>query len=89
MDAVRDGAANEGDVVEDDGRLVGVLEEDLAEDVDEDGEGDEGGESDGDELPGRGGLYVWPSDGGDVLEEAHGGLYGRWWWRCWWGSKRR
>lgn len=42
--AIGDGAANDGKQVEDDGRLIGVLEEQLLGDIDDDGQGNEGGE---------------------------------------------
>lgn len=41
VDTVTDGAANEGEPVEDDWGLVGVLEEQLAQHIDHDGQCDE------------------------------------------------
>lgn len=42
--AIGYGAANDGEPVEDDGRLIGVLEEKLLGDIDGDGQRNEGGE---------------------------------------------
>lgn len=42
--AIGDGAANDGEQVEDDGRLIGVLEEQLLGDIDDDGQEKEAGE---------------------------------------------
>lgn len=51
VDAIADGAANKGEPVKDHRRLMGVLEQQLAQDIDHNGEGDEGQRADQGESP--------------------------------------
>lgn len=71
--AIRNGAANPWEPVEDHWGFIGFLQEDLAQDVQHDGEHDERGEAgDGQEGGGRirGEVAQWA---GDVFEKSHCG----------------
>jgi hypothetical protein len=74
VDAVRNGATNDGEQVEDDWRLIGVLEQQLGQNIEYDGEGEKGGKAGGDKRweGGLGGESPqWP---GDVSEDTHSEL---------------
>lgn len=71
--AVGDGAADEGEVVEDDGGFVGALEEELLSDVDDDGDSEEGEHGD---TNLRAGAHLGQVLGGlahHFVDETHGG----------------
>jgi hypothetical protein len=72
--AVGDGASNEGEPVEDHGRLVGVLEEDLVGDIENDGQENEAGEGDGDlNTDALGQELLDKGIAPQILNETHGG----------------
>lgn len=73
VNTITDGAANEGEPVENDGGLVGVLEQELAQDIDHDGQGNERQCADRDE--GVDGLRraVLAELVEETVEETHGG----------------
>ncbi len=73
VDAVRDGAAEEWHPVEDQRRLVRVLEEQLAEDVDDDGEDDKGHEAGRDHHRGGSARDHLDHGRGQSGKEAHAG----------------
>jgi hypothetical protein len=69
--AICDGTTNHGQPVEDHGRLVGLLEQQLLQDIEDDGEQDKGGEAGGDDDgEGRVGGEV-AQGAGDIGEETH------------------
>jgi hypothetical protein len=71
VDAVGDGAADDGDPVEDERRLIGVLEQQLVEDVEDDGEQEEGAKAGRNEDgEGRVGGEV-AHRAGDISENTH------------------
>jgi hypothetical protein len=66
--AVCDGAADDGQPVEHDGRLIGLLEQELLQHVEHHGQEDKGGEPGGDEdgqRRGGGEVAQWAGDGGE------------------------
>nr|POE63635.1 hypothetical protein CFP56_04538 [Quercus suber] len=72
VDAVGDGAAEKGDPVEYNWRLVGVAKDELARDIKQDGKGDKGAEGEQNDLPCRrsGGQFTKRVD--EIVEETHG-----------------
>lgn len=71
--AICDGVADDGQPVEDERRLIGVLEQQLLQDIEDDGDQDKGGEAGGDD-DGRGRVGGKVAKGaGDVGEKTHDG----------------
>lgn len=69
--AICDGAADEGEPVEDQRRLVGVLEEGLGQDIEDDGEDDDGEKADGDLQTSSQILELVRQWSCDLLQETH------------------
>lgn len=72
VNAVADGAADDGDPMEDKRRLVGIAaNEELRRDVQQDGEGDESAKCEAGEFPGGEVAEVGVEGESDILEEPH------------------
>jgi len=69
--AICDGTANHRQPVEHEGRLIGVLEQQLLQDIENDGQQDKGGEAGGDEDGKRRGGGEVAQGAGDIGEETH------------------
>lgn len=91
VDAIANGAANEGEPVENDWGLVGALEQQLAQDIDDDGQGDEGQGANKSESPDGLGRAALAEQVNETREKTHGergtlqGDKKGWRWNVWKG----